>query len=289
METDSYNPVIVIGAARSGTNMLRDILTKLPDFGTWDCDEINPIWRYGNLNAPSDVFSAEMARPEVARYIQGAFAKIALKQGVANVVEKSCANSLRIPFVDAIFPKARYLFIVRDGRDTVVSAEERWKASFDPVYAAKKLRYVPWSDLPIYAARFGFNRIRQLLSKENRLSFWGVQLDVMDELLQQCDLQEVCALQWKMCVEKSAADLKALAPERTLQVKYEDFVREPVQELERILPFLGVDSKSVDCELLVSGVRATSVGRYRDQLAPKTLEKVELLMRDTLRDFDYVI
>lgn len=289
MEKDSYNPVIVIGAARSGTNMLRDILTTLPGFGTWDCDEINPIWRYGNLNTPSDVFSAEMARPEVARYIRGAFAKIALKQGVTNVVEKSCANSLRIPFVDAIFPKARYLFIVRDGRDTVVSAEERWKASFDLVYAAKKLRYVPWSDFPIYAARFGFNRIRQLLSKENRLSFWGVQLNVMDELLQQYDLQEICALQWKMCVEKSAADLNALAPKRTLQVKYEDFVREPAKELGRILPFLGVDLDSVNCELLASGVRATSVGRYRDQLAPKTLEKVELLMGDTLRDFAYVI
>lgn len=289
MKIDKCQPVIIIGAARSGTNMLRDILTKLPDFVTWDCDEINPIWRHGNLNAPSDVFSSEMARPEVARYIRNAFAKIAPAEGAANVVEKSCANSLRIPFIENIFPEARYVFIVRDGRDTVVSAEERWKASFDPLYTAKKLRYVPWSDLPTYAKRFGCNRLRQLFTKENRLSFWGVQLDNMEELLRQYDLQEVCALQWKMCVEKAAADSDALAPGRTLQLKYEDFVQEPAGELGRILRFLGVDLESVDRESLVSGVRAASVGRYKKQLAPETLEKVENLMQDTLRDFGYLV
>ena len=41
-------PVVIIGAARSGTNMLRDVLVKLPGVGTWPCDEINYIWRHGN-------------------------------------------------------------------------------------------------------------------------------------------------------------------------------------------------------------------------------------------------
>ena len=48
--------VIIIGAPRSGTNMLRDALTALPDCGTWPCDEINYVWRHGNVGFPSDEF-----------------------------------------------------------------------------------------------------------------------------------------------------------------------------------------------------------------------------------------
>ena len=46
--------IIIIGAPRSGTNMLRDVLTALPGFETWPCDEINLAWRHGNRALPSD-------------------------------------------------------------------------------------------------------------------------------------------------------------------------------------------------------------------------------------------
>ena len=66
---DNFNPILIIGAARSGTNMLRDILSQLPNHTTWDCDEINPIWRHGNINHPNDVFTAEMAHPNTIKYL----------------------------------------------------------------------------------------------------------------------------------------------------------------------------------------------------------------------------
>ena len=50
MSTD--RDVVIIGAPRSGTNMLRDVLTSLPGFATWPCDEINLIWRHGNRDLP---------------------------------------------------------------------------------------------------------------------------------------------------------------------------------------------------------------------------------------------
>ena len=42
--------VIILGAPRSGTNMLRDILCQHPFLNTWNCDEINPIWKYNNYS-----------------------------------------------------------------------------------------------------------------------------------------------------------------------------------------------------------------------------------------------
>ena len=34
-------PVVIIGAPRSGTNMLRDVLVGVGGYATWPCDEIN--------------------------------------------------------------------------------------------------------------------------------------------------------------------------------------------------------------------------------------------------------
>ena len=40
----NINPVIIIGAPRSGTNILRDTLSIISNVRTWDCDEIPYIW-----------------------------------------------------------------------------------------------------------------------------------------------------------------------------------------------------------------------------------------------------
>lgn len=138
-----YESVVIVGAPRSGTNMLRDMLIKLPGVGTWPCDEINYIWRHGNVAYHSDEFTVEMATPKVKSYIRGHFDRLVNSRGLDTVIEKTCANSLRIGFVDKVLPEAKYIFIVRDGMDVVGSALQRWTASLDLPYIMRKARYVP--------------------------------------------------------------------------------------------------------------------------------------------------
>ena len=56
-----YKKLIIIGAPRSGTNMLRDLLCSIDGVGTWPCDEINYIWRHGNLKENTDEFKSHHA------------------------------------------------------------------------------------------------------------------------------------------------------------------------------------------------------------------------------------
>ena len=150
----NYSSVIIVGAPRSGTNMLRDMLIELSGAGTWPCDEINYIWRHGNVKYPSDEFTPEMATTKVQEYIQRQFQKISEVADLGIVIEKTCANSLRVGFVNKAIPDAKYIFIVRDGMDAVGSAIKRWKASLDIPYILQKARYVPPTDLPYYASRY---------------------------------------------------------------------------------------------------------------------------------------
>jgi hypothetical protein len=98
---------------------------------------------------PYDELGPEQATPAVVRHMRGRFEDVARGSGAATVVEKTCANSLRVAFVNRILPEARYLFIVRDGRDAAASAVERFSAPLDWRYTLRKLRYAPAADLAL--------------------------------------------------------------------------------------------------------------------------------------------
>lgn len=282
-----YEKVVIIGAPRSGTNMLRDLLVELPGVGTWPCDEINYIWRHGNVRFPSDAFPPQMATPPVKAYIKGHFDRYAQRHGLNILVEKTCANSLRVGFVDEVIPDAKYIFIVRDGLDAVGSALIRWKAELDIPYLMKKMRYVPASDLPYYALRYFGNRLYRGFSGEKRLAVWGPVFDGMKNIFQNHSLDEACALQWAACVDSSERDLNRIPAERVIRVGYEDFVRNPVGEFARIANFLGQEVPSGFSDKLSSNVSSSSVGKGRVQLGAAGIERLTPLIKDTLSRHGY--
>lgn len=284
-----FQPVIIIGAGRSGTNMLRDILTELPGFGTWPCDEINYIWRHGNVRYPNDEFTVDLATPVVRKYIQGAFLRLAKKRKLSYVVEKTCANSLRVGFVNRVIPNAKYIFIVRDGRDVVASALKRWEAPLDIPYVAKKARFVPITDMPYYGVRFLWNRIYRLLSPEKRLAFWGPRFKGMEEMLRTRSLPEVCAMQWIRCVDKAERELKQFVPsDRIIKLHYEDFVKKPHNEIKRLAAFLNIDVNEELIHQLSQGVSSKSVGKWKKDSDQKVLENIIPLLRKILKRHGYL-
>lgn len=280
-------PIIIIGAGRSGTNMLRDILCRFPGYGTWPCDEINPIWRHGNQRYQSDEFSPEMARPAVKKFIRKRFDNIALRYRLNVVIEKTCANSLRVGFVDAVLPEAKFIFIYRNGLDAAASARKRWTARMELPYLLRKARFAPLTDLPYFVVRFVHGRIHRLCSSEKRLSTWGPKLNGMQDMLASYSLEEVCALQWKRSVDRAMEDFSAMAPERFIQVGYEDFVRAPEIELKRILDFLGYRVDHGAVSKAVADVSPTSVGKGMVTLGDEGIQRILPHIYETQQKLGY--
>lgn len=284
----SFEPVIIIGAGRSGTNLLRDILTKLPHVATWPCDEINYIWRHGNLTYPTDELKPTAARPAVKQFIQSKFQQIAKAYGAQYVVEKTCANSLRVGFVNEIIPNAKYIFIVRDGRDVVASALKRWQAPLDLRYIAAKARYVPISDIPYYGFRYLGNRLYRLTSSEKRLAFWGPKFEGMDTILQQEALPVVCAHQWRRCVERSEEDFQYIDATRILCMRYEDLVTEFHATIRKVSDFIDINVSTEQTSQLAQKVRSDSIGKWQQELPEATINQLNPVIDDVQKRYGYV-
>lgn len=285
---DGFQSLVIIGAARSGTNMLRDILTQIPELTTWPCDEINYLWRYQNSLVPTDELRPEHAQPKVVQYIRSQFQKLARRHNARWVVEKTCANSLRVSFVDRVLPDARYVFLVRDGHDVVASAMKRWTARLDWRYVARKARYVPLADLPYYASRYLLNRLYRLQSRERRLASWGPRFAGMPELLQTHTLAEVCAAQWARSVDSAARAFRSIDPDRVVTIRYEDFVQRPLEFLEAIVERFQIPVAGVSLETLVNDVKTGSVARWRHELDAPTVASIERMAGLTLNQWKYL-
>lgn len=280
-------PIVIIGAGRSGTNMLRDILVQLPGMGTWPCDEINYIWRHGNRDFETDCFTRAMATPQIGRFVHKEFDKISRNHNIETVVEKTCANSLRVGFVDEILPQARFIQIVRDGRDVAVSAAKRWNAKLDIGYLMKKARYVPKSDLFYYGSRYLSNRIYRIVSGKRRLSVWGPKFPGMQQVYTENPLEVGCAIQWEACVSSSEEEFSNIDPARVCNLKYEEFTAEPIPTLLRISSFIGAELNEKAAADLVSGVSDRSVGSWKNSLSSEVVAGIENAIGDSLRKFGY--
>jgi hypothetical protein len=262
--------------------MLRDVLCRLPGFGTWPCDEINSIWRYGNPGWPTDELPPELATDRVVRYIRSRFGRLARAHRLYGVVEKTCANSLRVSYVNAVLPNARYVWIFRDPVDCVASARKRWSAPMDCGYTLRKARYVPLRDVPAHGLRFIRNRLHRITSKHRRVATWGPIFEGMSEALARRSLTEVCAMQWEACVGRSAAAFAVSAPDTWMAVRYEDFVRDPAAQLAALSRFLGLSVDDGTLASVVNHVSARSVGKGRGELGVDGVRRVEGLVAPTV-------
>lgn len=285
--------VIIVGAPRSGTNMLRDVLTSAPGFVTWPCDEINLMWKHGNLDIDHDEIPAERATPRVRAYLRKQFDSLAAKHSAEFVVEKTCATSLRVPFAAACFPAAKFVFIHRDGIDAAASTMKRWNAAFDLGYTLRKVRYVPPTDLPRHLASFAGKKLTQRRageagSADNDLlvsTWWGPRPHDFRELQRNHPLEELAFIQWQRCVEQSADALADLPEDQVITVRYEEYVADPCEGTRRILEFLETPDR-LD-RTTMSQVLTSSVGKGRGQLGDEAAGRVTQIGAETLRRFGY--
>ncbi|RMG23964.1 MAG: sulfotransferase [Methanobacteriota archaeon] len=204
------------------------------------------------------------------------------------VIEKTVSNTLRPLFINRVFPDAKYIHLIRDGRDVVESAARQWVAPPDWNYIVKKSLSFPITEAFGYALRYGATTIRKLiLSGDQRAGTWGPRYQGIDEDVKTRDLLEVCALQWKRSVQKSLEGLDIIEPERVLTIRYEEFVVEPKHVLLQVAEFLEIDSKPYSQNDLAH-ITQSNIGKGMKRIASRDEGKVIEIIRPLLIELGYM-
>ena len=277
--------LVIIGAPRSGTNILRDVLTSLPDFGTWPCDEINFVWKHGNISYAYDDLGPEAVKKKTSEFVRKQFRDVARQTASNYVVEKTCANSMRVEYVDRIVPEAKYALLLRNGEDAVRSMMHRWQHPVpDKSYYLSKSKFIAPADLLWVSWQTMKKRAHGLLHPGARSwNTWGPMTPELQRYVDESrPLSEICSLQWSQCVSKSLAAFEKMDPSRWIAVSFEDFLRNPESEIARILGLLSVSIDPAEIGRSCAMVSAKGVGRSGLTIDKQQAQGIESLVEPTM-------
>ena len=222
-------PLIIVSAPRAGSTLLFETLVHFPDLWTigeesHEIIEGIPALHPAAQGYASNRLTAADATPEVTALLQDRFARqLQERQGrqlidlsaaeqpaQVRLLEKTPKNALRIPFLRAIFPDARFLFLYRDPAENISSILEGWPSQ----------RFIAYRSLPGWPH-----------------GAWSFLLTPGWETLVDHPLVEIAAQQWRVANETIFADLELLPRKDWHLVRYADLVADPKQTLRQVADF----------------------------------------------------
>lgn len=220
-------PIFIVSAPRSGSTLLYEVLTKsssLWSIGGESHAIIESIQELGPGYAgrSSNRLSRSDATASICENVKRNFINnlrnhrgepfYAYRGMPARMLEKTPKNSLRIPFLDGVFPDALFIFLYREWRANVSSIMDAWSSG----------RYVTYRILP------GWN------------GEWSLLLPPGWEKLTDSSLVEISAFQWRAANEEIMASLSMIPPSRWAAISYESLVRAPVACIRKLCRFIDI-------------------------------------------------
>ena len=185
----------------------------------------NPLWgavkRRGRQASSTGAVSAAIPQGGLSTLrklvaLRNRVRRVAPKESIC-LLEKTPENCLRMPFLEALFPEMRVIYLIRDGRANVSSLMEGWREPhLFPGYRVPREVRIPGDT----RGRWAFTLIPG----------WKTLLDR--------PLEEVCARQWIACNEAVLAhEARGRVP--YLRVRYEALIARPEETLREIAAFIG--------------------------------------------------
>jgi hypothetical protein len=256
-------PVFIVGAPRSGTTFLGECIAALPEASY----HFEPV---ATKAAGRCVFVGSWGYWRSRFAFRSMYRLLLLlhANGDLRFVEKTPQNCFLISFLARAFPDARFVHILRDGRDAAVS------------YSKK-----PWL-LASSTARESREAGGYLNGPHAR--YW-VEPERRVEFEKTTDFHR-CIWAWRLHTEWALRHAAALAPATYHELRYEDLMARPVAEGARLLKFLEISNPcSIErFEEALQRCNGASVGRWRRELTPAQLHEVETEAGALLRRLGYV-
>lgn len=247
MRTPRYErPVIIVSAPRSGSTLLFETLKRHPGLSSLGDESHVEIENIQGL-APrergfaSNALGPAELTPDVRAQLLANFT-LQLRDSAGRrwatldesqpdsvrLLEKTPKNALRIPFLDMLFPDARFIFLYRDSAENLGSIMDAWQSG----------RFITYPDLPDWPG-----------------PPWSLLLTPGWQALRGKSLAEVALHQWKSANLAIMDALSALPRERWRVLDFAAFLRDPGDVFQRACAFAGLpQDQHIEAELSSHGL-----------------------------------
>ena len=243
VRSQAKDPVFIVGCSRSGTTVTYETIAMSPQllsFGHEIPEFWDSLWGPRHNGWESEAAGAENARPEHRDAARRYFFQ---RLGPGRVLDKTCINAMRVPYLHRLFPQARFVYIHRDGRDNVSSLMDGW----------------------LHNGHFGLGKLLGPLPcavniDGGAFKEWSFFLPPGWRDYNAAPLEEVCAHQWLMANRLALDALRQIPAEQWIRLRYEDIFERPVEMFREVFDRLELPFDEAirhRCETL--DVRPTSI------------------------------
>ena len=230
LQVTFHQPVFIVAAPRSGSTLLFETLSQSKVLWTVGGEShhqfesiqaLHPSFRgYASNRLTSADATSEVSQQLLANFARSLqshagtpLTSLSDPPVAIRLLEKTPKNSLRIPFLQKVFPQARFIFLHRNPAANISSIISAWESG----------RFVTYPHLPDWHGMP-----------------WSLILPPQWRELEDASLAEIAAFQWRSTNQTMLEDLQQLPPEQWCAVSYEQFLANPEAETERLCTFASI-------------------------------------------------
>lgn len=255
-------PIFILGSPRSGTTFLGSCIAELPEVSY----HFEPI---ATKAAAKYVYESSWRFGKSKWFYRAVYSWLTRIYGDSDLrfAEKTPRNCFLVNFLSQTFPEAKFVHIIRDGRDAALSHSKKpWMQSAHAVSGKREpggYRYGPY-------ARFWVERER------------------VSEFESTSDIHR-CIWAWRRHTQSVLESASHLPKTRYYELRYENLINSSAHEADQLLDFLDISSFSSRSSFhkAVSTVRPDSVGLWKKELSPEQLHCIKEESGQLLQELEY--
>ena len=223
----TFSPVFIIGCGRSGTTILGKTLSNHPKIkylnerrDLWHkiYPEFN-IWEENVMNSKLYANEKDYCK-EKSSMLKNLFFREQVLGNATVLMEKLPINNFRLKFLQKCFPKAKYIYLTRNGLEVSKSIEKRIQKN--NWYTGNKFRLLQ--------------------------QYFECETNILSD-------QQTGMWEWKLSMDQSDVFFQNLNRDKFIHLSYQDFIENTEDSLIKIFEFLKLEINDEFLELISQNIK----------------------------------
>jgi Sulfotransferase family len=291
----------VLGAPRSGTTLLGNLLGCCDKVVDWI--EPNFVWDHYFRDYPDDVRTEKDYNEIVKNQIIRDFRSYQKHYRGKVIIDKTPRHTLKIPFIQKIFPKGKFIHIIRDPRDSVLSFYIKRKllkdrlgpkngnifksfAEFkDFIHAKKLIRHkirAVW-----FETHFSPNKKKHYNSlRWNGNVEEGPRFKKWEEVYNNSSLLEFISHQYLESINAVESAKKNVSESKYYELRYEDLITNTEKEMKDLFNFLEIKLEDNYFDKIPE-IKNSNYTKWKKGFSEQELQTLKPILYDKALELNY--